>query len=83
MAIQHVDLAIGMGTAIDDEDAKIFAGQFYNSLGFGLSVAEAFRQAKVQVELAGGDGAVPQLFCADGCDPEVVVMVNPDAEDAT
>jgi CHAT domain len=79
VAIQHVDLAIGMDTAIDDEDAKVFAGQFYNSLGFGCSVAEAFRQAKVQVELAGGDGGVPQLFCADGIDPEVVVLVNPDA----
>lgn len=54
VAVQHVDLAIGMDTAIDDEDAKVFAGQFYNSLGFGRSVAEAFRQAKVQVELVGG-----------------------------
>ncbi|HEU5062428.1 MAG TPA: CHAT domain-containing protein [Solirubrobacterales bacterium] len=79
VAVRHVDLAIGMDTAIDDEDAKVFAGQFYNALGFGLSVAEAFRQAKVQVELAGGDGGVPRLFCADGVDPEVVVLVNPEA----
>lgn len=81
VAVEHVELAIGMDTAIDDEDAKVFAGQFYNSLGFGLSVAEAFRQAKVQVELAGGSGGVPQLLFADGIDPEVVVLVNPEAED--
>jgi CHAT domain len=80
VAIQHVDLAIGMDAALDDEDAKVFAGQFYNSLGFGRSVAEAFRDAKLQVELGGGDGEVPRLFCRDGIDPEVVVLVNPDAE---
>lgn len=79
VAIQHVELAIGMDAAIDDEDAKVFAGQFYNSLGFGLSVAEAFRQAKVQVELAGGDSDAARLFCAKDVDPEVVVLVNPDA----
>jgi hypothetical protein len=79
VAIQHVGLAIGMTTVIDDEDAKVFAGQFYNSLGFGRPVGEAFRQAKLQVELAGGDGDGPQLFCAEGVDPEVIVLVNPDA----
>jgi hypothetical protein len=81
VAIRHVDLAIGMDAAIGDEDAKVFAGQFYNSLGFGRSVAEAYREAKIQVELAGGDGGVPRLFCAEGIDPEVVVLVNPDALD--
>lgn len=83
VAIQHVDLAIGMDTAIDDQDAKVFAGQFYNALGFGRSVADAFREAKVQVEFAGGDGEAPQLLCRDGVDPETVVLVNPDAEDQT
>lgn len=80
VAIEHVELAIGMDTAIDDEEAKVFAGQFYNSLGFGHSVAEAFRQAKVQVELTGGSGEVPRLFPAEEVDPEVVVLVNPEAE---
>jgi hypothetical protein len=60
---------------------KAGALQFYNSLGFGRSVAEAYREAKVQVELTGGDGGVPRLFCAEGIDPEVVVLVNPDALD--
>jgi hypothetical protein len=81
LAVEHVELAIGMDTAIDDEDAKVFAGQFYNSLGFGLSVAEAFRQAKVQVELAGGSGEVPRLVSAEGLDPEVVVLVNPETDE--
>ncbi len=82
LAVQHVDLAIGMDASIDDEDAKVFAGQFYSSLGFGCSVADAFRQAKVQVELSGGDSGAPLLISAEGADPETVVLVNPDAGDA-
>ena len=79
VAIDYVDLAIGMDSALDDEDAKVFAGQFYNSLGFGRSVGDAFRQAALQVELSGGDGGVPRLFSANGVEPDVVVLVNPDA----
>lgn len=82
LAVQHVDLAIGMDASIDDADAKVFAGQFYNSLGFGHSVADAFRQARVHVELTGGNADVPQLFSADGVDPETVVLVNPDSAEA-
>jgi hypothetical protein len=81
IAVQYVDAAIGMNTTIDDVDAKIFAGQLYNSLGFGLSLADAFRQATFQVEAEGSaDGAAtPELFCAEGVDPEVVALVNPEA----
>lgn len=79
VAVRQVDLAIGMEAAIDDEAAKVFAGQFYNALGFGRSVGEAFRQATFQLEAEGiGDHEVPQLFAADGVDPEVVVLVNPE-----
>jgi hypothetical protein len=82
LAVQHVDLAIGMDASIDDEDAKVFAGQFYNSLGFGHSVADSFRQARVHVELSGGNAEVAQLFSREGVDPETVVLVNPDSSEA-
>jgi hypothetical protein len=79
MACEYVDVAIGMNATIDDEIAKTFAGQFYNSLGFGKSVGESFRQAVLQVEFEHGTGRdVPQLFTADGVDAETVVLVNPD-----
>lgn len=80
LAVAHVDLAIGMDSTIDDDDAKIFAGQLYSSIGYGLSVGEAFRQAKLQVELTGGDGDAPSLHCAQGVDPELVILVNPASE---
>lgn len=81
ITVQYVDAAIGMNTTIDDVDAKIFAGQLYNSLGFGLSLADAFRQATFQVEAEGSaDGAAtPELFCAEGVDAEVMALVNPEA----
>jgi hypothetical protein len=78
LAIQHIDLAIGMETSIGDVTAKTFAAQFYNSIGFGKSVAEAFRQAVLAVELEHGrDQEAPRLFAAEGVDPETVVLVNP------
>lgn len=80
MAIEHVDIAIGMNTSIGDDVAKTFAGQFYNSLGFGMSVSETFRQAVLQIELEHGHShEIPQLVSKDGIDPETVVLVNPDA----
>jgi hypothetical protein len=81
LASNHVDVAIGMESTIGDETAKTFAGQLYNSLGFGVSVAEAFRQAVLQVELVHGeDEDVPTLFAADGVDAETVVLVNPGSD---
>lgn len=80
LACNHVELAIGMDASIADEIAQTFAGQFYNSLGFGKSVGEAFRQAVLQIEFAHGQGHdVPKLFAAEEIDPETVVLVNPDA----
>lgn len=80
LAVAHVDLAIGMDSSIDDTDAKVFAGQLYSSIGYGRSVGEAFRQAKLQVELTGGEGEAPTLRAAEGIDPELVILVNPESE---
>jgi CHAT domain-containing protein len=80
LACQYIDVAIGMETSIDDESAKTFAAQLYNSLGFGLSVADAFRQASLQAELAHGkDFNEPKLFTASGVDAAALVLVNPGA----
>lgn len=83
LARRHVDVAIGMDATISDEAAKTFAAQFYASLGFGVSVAEAFRQASLQVELVHGAAAgAPRLFPRDEVDPETIVLVNPDSHRA-
>jgi hypothetical protein len=82
LAVSHVELAIGMDAPVGDRIAQTFAGQFYNSLGFGNSVAKAFEQAVFQVEIEHGTGQeIPKLFHANGVDPQTVVLVNPDNED--
>jgi CHAT domain-containing protein len=79
LAVSRVELAIGMDATVEDEVAQVFAGQFYNSLGFGLSVQTAFDQAKWQVEVECGRGQeIPRLFHGEGVEPNVVVLVNPD-----
>lgn len=79
LATEHVSFAIGMETSVEDERAKTFAAQFYNSLGFGKTLAEAFDQAKAQVALSHKDGGdIPQLFEAPGEDPATTVLVAPD-----
>jgi tetratricopeptide (TPR) repeat protein len=62
-----IDFTIGMNAEIDDKDATIFAAHFYQSLGFGYSVKEAFDLAVNQLQLVGSDGAhVPELVARDG-----------------
>ena len=80
LATEYVSFAIGMATSVEDERAKTFAAQFYHSLGFGKTVADAFDQAKAQVTLAhGAGGEIPQLFEAPGEEAATSVLVAPDA----
>jgi hypothetical protein len=69
----------GMETSIDDESARVFAGQLYNSLGFGRPLSLASEQARLQVQFTfdavSGD---PTLHTAAGVDPREVVLVAPD-----
>jgi hypothetical protein len=81
LACAHIDAAIGMAEPVDDESAKTFAAQFYNALGFGNSLEEAFEQAKLQVSLAtGSQSGEPQLHTAPHVDPRQVYLVRPPGE---
>jgi len=80
LAVKHVAVAVGMEATVGDREAQTFAGQFYNSLGFGNSIGQAFEQARFQTEVEHGKGfEVPKLFSADGVDPQTVILVNPDS----
>lgn len=77
-ACDHIDAAIGMEQPVEDHAAKVFAGQFYNALGFGKSLCEAFEQAKLQLKLAtGATSGEPQLHAATGVDAGQVYLVRP------
>lgn len=44
--VAHVDHAIGMDGAVDDETARLFATTFYTAVFAGAPVAKAFEQAR-------------------------------------
>jgi hypothetical protein len=78
IACEHIEAAIGMNEPVDDTAAKTFAGQFYNSIGFGKSLADAFDQARLQVKLATGtDSGAPQLHTAPRVNPREIYLVKP------
>jgi CHAT domain-containing protein len=78
LATDYVDAAIGMAEPIDDDTAKVFAGQFYASLAAGNSLASAFDQARVQARMVNDDEeAQPRLFVREGLDADEMVLVAP------
>lgn len=75
---QHIDVAIGMNDSIGDDAARVFAAQFYSAIGFGKSVGEAFRQAKVALMLEGiKEENTPQLFVRADVSADDIVLVRP------
>jgi len=79
---EHVEAAIGMDSAINDDAARIFASQFYSTIGFGLSVAQAFEQAKALLMLEGIHSEhVPQLFVKSGLNAADIIIVKPPSDD--
>lgn len=80
-AVVHLDAAIGMEESIGDASAKVFAGQLYSSIAFGLPLATAFEQALLQVRLVLEHGSgEPRLHTAPGLDPADIVLVRPTAD---
>lgn len=53
----HVPYIIGMNKAVPDNAAIVFATGFYDALGAGKDIAEAFEHGKVAVEFEGIAGA--------------------------
>lgn len=67
-----------MDQPVDDEAAKVFAGQFYNALGFGKSLCESFEQARLQVKLTtGATSGEPQLHTAANVEADQLYLVKP------
>lgn len=79
LVVQHVEAAIGMADTISDKAAKIFSSQFYSAIGFGLSVAKAFEQAKAALLLEGvHEEQTPELFVQEGIEPDDILLVRPE-----
>ncbi len=75
---RHVSVAIGMPEAVGDAQAVAFAGLFYEALGEGRAVADAYRLACAHVRVAlPQHDALPRLHCRDGVDATTVRLRAP------
>lgn len=73
---EHIDAAIGMSDSIGDEAACVFAAQFYSSIGFGLSVNRAFKQAIAALLLEDiNEEQTPKLVAREDIDLNELYLV--------
>lgn len=74
---QHVDYVVGMNEKIDDKASVAFSVGFYQALGAGEAVEEAFELGKVQILLLGlPDDEVPVLRVRDGVATNQSLLVS-------
>jgi CHAT domain-containing protein len=60
-----IDYVVGMSRAIEDASARAFASSFYQALGYGRSMQEAFALGCAEIELENqGKGDEPMLVTA-------------------
>lgn len=72
---RHVPVVIGMRGEIGDEAATAFAVGFYQALGAGRSVAEAYRLGCGMILLRGiPESAVPIMITAEGSDAAITLQ---------
>ncbi|MGC1931401.1 MAG: hypothetical protein WA667_20710 [Candidatus Nitrosopolaris sp.] len=73
----YVDCVIGMSQAVTDSGAREFAAHFYQALGFGKSIQDAFDLGIVELKLFNiSDENIPKLTCRVGVDPSNIFILN-------
>jgi hypothetical protein len=75
--VNVIDCAVGMSDKINDGAAIAFAAAFYEALGYGRSVQNAFDLALVQLTGAGADRSLAKLHKRRGVKPSDIVLVTP------
>lgn len=74
---EHIDWVVGMSHAIKDSSAVIFAGQFYQALGYGRHIGTAFNLGKNALELYNtGEEVTPQIILRDGLRADEIALVG-------
>ena len=75
---EHIDCAIGMGSAIGDVAAIEFAGAFYRAIAFGRNAEEAFELGRSKLMLAGiPEHNTPELLTRTGIEPSELILAHP------
>lgn len=74
---KHVDYVIGMKKEIWDKSARFFSAKFYQSLGTGLSIQQAFDMAKTEIGLLDEASAnLPTLVPKRGSKPAKAFLIK-------
>lgn len=77
--VKHIDCAIGMSDTIGDDHAIAFAAWFYEAMGYGKSVQDAFDLGVVRLigeGVADARGLV-KLHKRKGVNPSKIILVGP------
>ena len=75
--VESIWAAIGMNNSIGDDAARVFAAQFYSSIGFGHSIRKSFDQALAALMLEGiNEQDIPELFVSSNIDAAQIVLVS-------
>lgn len=76
---EHIECVIGMSRAITDPAAISFASSFYQALGYGRSVQDAYELARLQIDMEGLDEQdTPQLLALSTDPREIVFQTVPE-----
>ena len=79
-----VDFTIGMGKAVGDKAAIVFASHFYQGLAFGRSVATAFELGKGQLDLSTiPESDTPKLLVRYGVAATDVIIQSASAKNGS
>lgn len=63
---EHIDCVVGMSKAVEDKSAISFAAAFYQALGYGKSISQAFDLGCIQIDLEGlNEQETPKLLCRE------------------
>jgi hypothetical protein len=72
-----INCAIGMRVDIRDKSAIVFSSTFYQAIGFGRSVQDAFDQGKVALQMENMPGhTIPQLLLKEKVNPKRIHLVQ-------
>jgi hypothetical protein len=73
--VKHIDCAVGMSAPIGDAAAIAFAAEFYQAIGYGRSIRDAFDLGAGRLKREGGAGALARLHKRRGVNPKNLVLV--------
>jgi hypothetical protein len=75
--VSEIDCAVGMSDEIDAAAAIAFAAAFYEVLGYGRSVQDAYDLALVQLEGAGAARSLAKLHKRRTVKPSEIILIKP------